>query len=63
MPQKQKNLIDINCLIIMLVKMKLLVLIFLALTQYGFSCKYEIIFQILIYWLRIAFSNTYSDNC
>ena len=50
-PIKQKKIIKISCLIMVLIKMRLL--IFLVLSRYGLACKYRIISQISIYnWMQ-----------
>ena len=54
-PKKQKEIININYLITVLIKMQLL--IFLVFSQYGLACKYGII------GCKIAFSNTWCNNC
>ena len=52
-----KKIIKINCLKIVLIKMRILV--FLVFSHHGLTCKYGIIFQISICKAhRIAFSNT-----
>ena len=48
---KQKKVINISYLIMVLIKMRLL--IFLVLSRYGLACKYRIISQISIYnWMQ-----------
>ena len=50
-PIKQKKIIKISCLIMVLIKMRLL--IFLVLSRYGLACKYRIISQISIFnWMQ-----------
>ena len=50
-PIKQKKIINISYLIMVLIKMRLL--IFLVLSRYGLACKYRIISQISIYnWMQ-----------
>ena len=48
---KTKKIININYIIIVLMKIRLLM--FLVFSQYGLACKYEIIIQISIYdWMQ-----------
>ena len=50
-PIKQKKIINISYLIMVLIKMRLL--IFLVLSRYGLACKYRIISQISIFnWMQ-----------
>ena len=50
-PIKQKKIIKISCLIMVLIKMRLL--IFLVLSRYELVCKYRIISQISIFnWMQ-----------
>ena len=50
-PIKQKKIINISYLIMVLIKMRLL--IFLVLSRYGLACKYKKISQIWIYnWMQ-----------
>ena len=50
-PIKQKKIINISYLIMVLIKMRLL--IFLVLSRYGLACKYKKISQISIYnWMQ-----------
>ena len=52
-PKKQKNVINISYIIIMLIKMR--PLMFLVFSQYGLACKYEILFQISVFMFVSSF--------
>ena len=52
-PKKQKNVINISYIIIMLIKMR--PLMFLVFSQYGLACKYEILFQISVFMFVCSF--------
>ena len=59
---KNKNIMKINYLIMVLIKMSLLT--FLVFSQYGLACKYGIILQISFSTaIRIAFSDNWRSNC